>query len=102
MNDDLISRKAFIEELKLYCNRTFLGEITAQSEISIGELSTIIKNLPVAYDVDLVSDEILYIFHDEISAVFEESNGEGTTKKIDWILKMYKKINDVVKNGRIK
>lgn len=65
MNDDLISRKTFIEELKLYCNRTFLGEITAQSEISIGELSTIIKNLPVAYDVDMVCKDIEKIMQDD-------------------------------------
>ena len=51
MCNDLISRKAFLDELKLYCNRTFLGEITSSSEISVGELSTIIKKLPTTYDI---------------------------------------------------
>lgn len=58
MSDDLISRKAFVDELKLYCNRTFLGEITSSSEISVGELSTIIKKLPSAYNIDAVCDEL--------------------------------------------
>lgn len=58
MRNDLISRKVFLDELKLYCNRTFLGEISSSSEISVGELSTIIKNLPSDYNLDLVCEEL--------------------------------------------
>lgn len=50
MSNDLIIRSAFIEKIKLYLNRNFLGECTPNSEISVGELSTILKSIPASYD----------------------------------------------------
>lgn len=58
MSNDLISRSAFIEKIKLHLSRNFLGECTPNSEISVGELSTILKSVPTAYDVDAVCNEI--------------------------------------------
>lgn len=58
ISDDLISRSKFIDELKLYLNRNFLGEFTAQSEIRVGEIMTIIKNIPIAYDIKAVNKEL--------------------------------------------
>lgn len=54
MSNDLISRNGFLKELKRYLNRTFLGEVTSSSEISVGELCSLISKLPTAYDPDAV------------------------------------------------
>lgn len=97
-SDDLISKKVFIEKLKSYCNRTFLGEFTAQSEISIGELSTIIKDIPIAYDVNAVREEIHEVFREELGDIFDKDT-VVIDAKIDWILKINKKIGEIVRNG---
>ena len=48
----------FVENLKLYLNKSFLGETSSQSQITIGELASLIKDEPTAYDIDKVVEEI--------------------------------------------
>lgn len=52
MSVDLISRKALVSNLKLFLDRSFLGETRAHDCISVGEIAGLIKDEPTAYDVD--------------------------------------------------
>lgn len=54
----LIDAESLIENIKLLLNRSFVGEISPQNEVSIGEIATLIKDEPVAYDVDAVLDQL--------------------------------------------
>lgn len=58
MSDDLISRKALVSNLKLFLDRSFLGETTAHDCISVGEIVGLIKDEPTAYDVDKVVERL--------------------------------------------
>lgn len=58
MSDDLISRKMLVGNLKLFLDRSFLGETTAHDCISVGEIAGLIKDEPTAYDVDKVIEQI--------------------------------------------
>ena len=58
MNDDLISRKAVYKAFSDYLNRNFLGEISSQTELSIGEIASIISSIPTAFDKEKVIEEL--------------------------------------------
>ena len=58
MNDDLISRKATYEAFATYLNRSFLGEISSQSELRIGEIASVIHSVPTAFDKEKVIEEL--------------------------------------------
>lgn len=58
MSNDLISRKAAYEAFSDYINRSVVGEITPQTELSIGEIASVIKSIPVAFDKEKVIDEL--------------------------------------------
>ena len=50
MSDDLISRKAIYKAFSDYLNKNFLGETSSQTELSIGEIASIIHSVPTAFD----------------------------------------------------
>lgn len=54
----LIDADNFINNLRLLLNRTTLGEISPHESISVGEIATLIKNAPTAYDVDKVVEQL--------------------------------------------
>ena len=58
MSDDLISRKAAYKAFSDYLNRNFIGEISSQTELSIGEIASVIKSIPTAFDKEKVIEEI--------------------------------------------
>lgn len=58
MSDDLISRKAVYKAFSDYLNRSFLAEISSQTELSIGEIASVIKSVPAAFDKEKVIEEI--------------------------------------------
>ena len=58
MNDDLISRKATYEAFATYLNRSFLGEISSQSELRIGEIASVIHSVPTAFNKEKVIEEL--------------------------------------------
>ena len=58
MSDDLISRKAAYKAFSDYLNRNFLGEISSQIELSIGEIASVIKSISTAFDKDKVIEQI--------------------------------------------
>ena len=58
MSDDLISRKAVYKAFSDYLNRSFLAEISSQTELSIGEIASVIKSVPAAFDKEKVIVEL--------------------------------------------
>ena len=64
MSDDLISRKAVYKAFSDYLNRSFLAEISSQTELSIGEIASVIKSVPAAFDKEKVIEEIREIVSD--------------------------------------
>ena len=58
MSDDLISRKSLYEAFSDYCNRNIIGEISSRTELSIGEIASVIKSIPTAFDKEKVIEEL--------------------------------------------
>ena len=58
ISDDLISRKAAYKAFSDYLNRNFIGEISSQTELSIGEIAIVIKSIPTAFDKEKVIEQI--------------------------------------------
>ena len=58
MSDDLIRRKAAYKAFSDYLNRNFIGEVSSQTELSIGEIASVIKSIPAAFDKEKVIEEI--------------------------------------------
>ena len=58
MSDDLISRKSVYKAFSDYLNRNFLGEISPQTELRVGEIASIISSIPIAFDKEKVIEEL--------------------------------------------
>lgn len=58
MSDDLISRQAAYKAFSDYLNRNFIGEVSSQTELSIGEIASVIKSIPTAFDKEKVIEEL--------------------------------------------
>ena len=56
--DDLISRKAAYKAFSDYLNRNFIGEVSSQTELSIGEIASVIKSIPAAFDKGRVIEQL--------------------------------------------
>lgn len=55
---DLISREELYKAFYDYINKSFLGEISFQSELSIGEIGSVIASIPIAFNKGKVINEI--------------------------------------------
>lgn len=58
MNGDLISREAVYKAFSDYLNRNFLGEISPEKELRVGEIASVISSVPTAFDKEKVMNEI--------------------------------------------
>lgn len=58
MSNDLISRKAAYRAFFDYLKRNCVGEISSRAELSIGEIASVIKSIPVTFDKEKVLDEL--------------------------------------------
>ncbi len=58
MNDDLISREEAYKAFSDYLNRNIIGEIYSRTELSIGEIASVIKSIPTAFDKEKVIEEL--------------------------------------------
>ena len=56
--DDLISRQAAYKAFSDYLNRNIIGEVSSQTELSIGEIASVIKSIPTAFDKEKVKEEL--------------------------------------------
>lgn len=59
MSDDLISRKAAYKAFSDYLSRSSIGEISARTELSIGEIASVIHSVPTAFDKEKVVEELM-------------------------------------------
>lgn len=55
---DLIGRKAVYKAFSDYLNRNYIGEISFQTELSIGEIASVIKSIPTAFDKDKAIEQL--------------------------------------------
>ena len=60
MSDDLISRKAAYKAFSDYLNKCFVGEISSHTELNIGEIASVIKRIPAAFDKEKVIEELRF------------------------------------------
>lgn len=58
MSNDLISRKDAYRAFSDYLKRNCVGEISSRTELSIGEIASVIKSIPVTFDKEKVLDEL--------------------------------------------
>lgn len=58
MSDDLISRKAIYKAISDYLNRSRLGETSAQTDLRVGEIASIIHGVPTAFNKEQVIEEM--------------------------------------------
>lgn len=86
----LIDADNFTDNLRLLLNRTTLGEISPHESISVGEIATLIKNEPTAYDVDKVverlerdSQNIVLIYPTDQGYDYEDAIGIDVNKAIE-------------------
>lgn len=85
MSDDLISRQAAYKAFSDYLNRNFIGEVSSQTELSIGEIASVIKSIPTAFDKEQVIEELEdYLFEKycvegdaKIAEIVEKSGIDG-------------------------
>ena len=59
MSDDLISRKAIYKAISDYLNRSRLGETSAQTDLRVGEIASIIHGVPTAFNKEKVIEELI-------------------------------------------
>ena len=71
MSDDLISRKAAYKAFSDYLNRNYIGEISSQTELNIGEIASVIKSVPTAFNKGKVIEEIRNVPHGYYNAETE-------------------------------
>lgn len=55
---DLISRKAIYKAISDYLNRSRLGETSAQTDLRVGEIASIIHGVPTDFDKEKVIEEL--------------------------------------------
>lgn len=73
MSDDLISRKAIYKAISDYLNRSRLGETSAQTDLRVGEIASIIHGVPTAFNKEKVIEELKQIS----KALFMAENFNG-------------------------
>ena len=85
MSDDLISRKAIYKAISDYLNRSRLGETSAQTDLRVGEIASIIHGVPTAFNKEKVIEELEdYLFEKycvegdaKIAEIVEKSGIDG-------------------------
>lgn len=80
MSDDLISRKAAYKAFSDYLNRNFIGEVSSQTELSIGEIASVIKSIPAAFDKEKVIEELEYYLFEKYCVEGDEKVAEIVEK----------------------
>ena len=92
MSDGLISRKALYEAFSDYCNRNIIGEISSRTELSIGEIASVIKSIPAAFDKEEVIKELQKHSHNYYPSIDHYCTSVKAVKLRDVI--------DIIEKGR--
>jgi len=99
----LIDVGNFINNLRLLLNRSSLGEISPRESISIGEIATLIKNEPTAYDVDKVMERLeeLASCEESRAAEYDEAGKIDRMNIHDGKAAAYKNTIRIIKSGGV-
>ena len=81
MSDDLISRKAAYKAFSDYLNKCFVGEISSHTELNIGEIASVIKSIPAAFDKEEVIKKL-----EEAGQKCNEANDICGAEAIDYAI----------------
>ena len=57
--DDIITKTAVFHEISNYLNRSRLGETTADTELRVGEIASILHNTPAVFDKTRLTRELM-------------------------------------------
>lgn len=98
MSNDLISRKTAYKAFSDYLNRNFIGEISFQTELSIGEIASVIKSIPTAFDKERVIEGLDECRKLMLSPVSEDCFGESC-KENDCMACVFNKAIEIVEKG---
>ena len=101
MSDDLISRKAAYKAFSDYLNRNFIGEISSQTELSIGEIASVIKSIPVAFDKEKVMAKLRSEYMDA-SNMYSRLRGTAHSYSSEARKDAWEKAVEIVEKGGIK
>lgn len=111
MNDDLISRKAVIENIWSLFNNTYNNSLRFETEETklaksiLSDVQTEIENQPTIYDVDNVVKKLKENEEDVIKAIKENSISEFQMIKIMDLQKLFEEYTkeqiEIVKSGGI-
>ena len=102
-DDDLISRKAAYKAFSDYLNRNFIGEISSQTELSIGEIASVIKSIPTAFDKEKVIEDLTDWKNDaeRWAAKYDEVGDTDNMDLQDMAVRCYVNAIEIVKKGGI-
>ena len=102
-DDDLISRKAAYKAFSDYLNRNFIGEISSQTELSIGEIASVIKSIPTVFDKEKVIEDLTDWKNDaeRWAAKYDEVGDTDNMDLQDMAVRCYVNAIEIVKKGGI-
>ena len=103
MSDELISRKATYEAFSAYLNRNFLGEISPQTELRVGEIVSVIHSIPTAFDKEKVMEDLNDWMKDaeKWAAKYDEIGYTDNMDLQDMAARCYKNAIEIVEKGGI-
>ena len=103
MSDDLISRKAAYKAFSDYLNRNFIGEVSSQTELSIGEIASVIKSIPAAFDKKKVIEDLTDWKNDteKWAAKYDEVGDTDNMDLQDMAVRCYVNAIEIVEEGGI-
>lgn len=102
--DDLISRRAVIKVFSLYLNRSSLGEISPRSELSVGEIVSVIDDVPTAFDKEKVIEDLTDWMRDaeKWASKYDEIMDIDNMDLQDMAARCYKNAIEIVEKGGVK
>lgn len=103
MSDDLISRKTAYKAFSDYLNRNFIGEVSYQTELSIGEIASVIKSIPAAFDKEKVIEDLTDWKNDAEKwvAKYDEVGDTDNMDLQDMAVRCYVNAIEIVEKGGI-
>lgn len=103
MNGDLISREVLIKAFSLCLNKSSLGEISPRSELSVGEIASVIESIPTAFDKKKVIEDLNDWMKDaeKWAAKYDEVGDTDNMDLQDMSARCYKNAIEIVEKGGI-
>lgn len=99
--DDLISRKAVFKAFSDYINKSVLGETSSRTELSIGEIASVIRSVASAFNKEKVTKELVEWAEDaEKWTSIYKAVGDNTSENMQEIAAIcYRNAIEIVEKG---